>query len=149
MFYISHKVLSHYEKIKLTVKSSKSQPLLIIAPVASLLLVALAVYLNLHPLLLLLLLLAQLLNAALTLASLIALLRALLCCLAALLLCKKCMLMRLQQTGVCSYCCRCPAADAITAAAAEVVRGFQQTQKWPHENTSSPSSTQQEVPMFG
>ena len=56
---------------------------------------------------------------SLTLASLIALL---LCChlAAALLLGKKCRLMRLQQqTGVCSCCCcRCSDADAITAAAA-------------------------------
>ena len=105
-FYISHKVLSHYEKIKLTVKSSKSQPLLIIAPVASLLLVALAVYLNLHPLLLLLLLLAQLLNPALTpqlqFNTLLPMCKAAgLCCLAApLLCCKRCISMRLQQTGV-------------------------------------------------
>ena len=109
LFYISHKVLSHYEKIKLTVKSSKSQPLLIIAPVASLLLVALAVYLNLHPLLLLLLLLlllAQLLNPALTpqlqFNTLLPMCKAAgLCCLAApLLCCKRCISMRLQQTGV-------------------------------------------------
>ena len=106
LFYISHKVLSYYEKIKLTVKSSKSQPLLIIAPVASLLLVALAVYLNLHPLLLLLLLLAQLLNPALTpqlqFNTLLPMCKAAgLCCLAApLLCCKRCISMRLQQTGV-------------------------------------------------
>ena len=65
---------------------------------------------------------------SLTLASLIALL---LCChlAAALLLSKKCRLMRLQQqTGMCSCCCcRCSDVDAITAAAAEE---FQPIQKW-------------------